>query len=162
MSGKCRSLLAASRLVVLGFLILAASPGRALAQPCVVVELLGSYGANGKDLFDDVAVDGDIAYVSHGEYPIGLKIYDVSDPNSPLQLGSFDYADGVGTSIAVLGTTVYLTYYYERTFLLVIDVSDPTAPNLIGKASLESDDTRDLVVVGKTSLRHWQDGADNL
>ena len=78
---------------------------------------------------EDIAIAGTRAYVAAGG--AGLRVVDVSDPASPIELGAWDspgYAEGVDVS----GNTAYLA---DGPYgLRVVDVSNPASPTPLGSA----------------------------
>ncbi len=84
------------------------------------------------DLVRGVAVVGPNAYVTYGdEFPTprrngGLRIYDVSNPRSPRQVGAF-VTPGNAYAVIVMGGNAYLAD--GRRGVQVVDVRDPAAPS---------------------------------
>lgn len=77
----------------------------------------------------DVVVRGDLAYV--GSYDQGLKIFNLSDPLHPRQVGE---ATSVTASMLRLsGNTLYASNRNRTDELLIIDVSDPSSPRQVGR-----------------------------
>ncbi len=79
----------------------------------------------------EVAVVGDTAYICDWGT---LRIVDVSDPTTPVEVGSYSppYGDGPCMTMTVSGNYVYTGGYYT---LNILDVTDPTTPVLVGKTS---------------------------
>ena len=79
----------------------------------------------------EVALSGDYAYICESG---SLRIVDVSDPTTPVEVGSYSppYGDGPCTTIAVAGNYVYTGGYYT---LNILDVTNPAAPVRVGQAS---------------------------
>lgn len=75
----------------------------------------------------DVKIAGSFVHAAIRDF--GLKIIDISSPNAPKELGSLPLAGGQVKSLAVTGTTAYVTHGYTK--IAVIDVSDPLAPRLL-------------------------------
>ena len=75
----------------------------------------------------DVAVSGDVAYVTAGD--AGLRLIDVSNPAAPHELGAWD-TPGCATDVAVWGSMAYVTDGDRG--LRVIDVSELAAPHEVG------------------------------
>ncbi|MFW2388204.1 MAG: LVIVD repeat-containing protein [Polyangiales bacterium] len=90
-----------------------------------------------------IAFEGDFAYTVAGE--AGFRIYDVSDPRSPLPVGFVD--TDAGSDVAVQGGRAYIAADSE---VLIIDVSDPLAPTIEGSLSLTAQTGRaeSIAVVG--------------
>ncbi len=74
-----------------------------------------------------IAVSGNTAYLADGT--AGLKIFDVSDPGHPNELGCFDsrYANDA----EVIGNLVYLAD--NDGGFKIIDITDPSQPELVGE-----------------------------
>jgi hypothetical protein len=79
---------------------------------------------------NDVAVAGDIAYVTywHG----GLQAIDVSDPASPTPVGGHG-TPGSATSIALAGNYAYVT---GSSGLVVFDITNPSSLAVVGELTL--------------------------
>ena len=92
-----------------------------------------------------VEVVGDLAYVV--DYYSGLRVIDVSDPASPVELGALDTLGSVARDVAVVGDLAYLAIGDYPNGLRVIDVSNPTVPVEIG-ALVTSGQANDVKVVG--------------
>jgi len=97
-------------------------------------------------------VAGSHAYVAVGY--LGLHIYDVSDPTSPVLVGLFESGGSVDFS-AVVGNTAYVVDGDLR----IVDVSDPTSPQLISTV-ITSGAAGSVTVVG--DLAYVADGEDGL
>ena len=74
-----------------------------------------------------VASVGDYTYLADGA--AGLKIYDVSDPDAPTLVGSYD-TPGEARDVAVVGGYAYVAD--GSAGVQVIDVVDPAMPRLVG------------------------------
>jgi hypothetical protein len=79
------------------------------------------------DWANDVAAEGDYAYVADGGS--GLQVIDVSVPSAPSIAGSVD-TPGEAQGVAVAGTYAYVAD--GESGLQVIDVSNPGAPVIVG------------------------------
>ncbi len=79
----------------------------------------------------EVAVVGDYAYICDWGT---LRIVDVSDPSTPVEVGSYSppYGDGPCMTMAVAGNYVYTGGYYR---LNILDVTNPASPVLVGYAN---------------------------
>ncbi|NJL59402.1 MAG: hypothetical protein HC887_06930 [Desulfobacteraceae bacterium] len=86
-----------------------------------------------------IAVSGSTAYVA--AYTAGLQVIDVSNPANPKIVStvkaSGNAASGLATSVAISGSTAYVTNsdvidFTVRGGLQVIDVSNPANPKIIG------------------------------
>jgi hypothetical protein len=62
---------------------------------------------------------------------IGLSIFDVSSPGSPVKIGHVD-TPGEARAVAIGGSHAYVADW--RQGLTVIDISDPRSPTLVGSA----------------------------
>lgn len=78
------------------------------------------------DVIRDIAVDGDVAYVAAGSD--GLRIVDVSNPATPIEVGFYDIPQ-IAQGVALAGNMAYVAA--GSAGLWVIDVSDPTNPTEI-------------------------------
>jgi hypothetical protein len=105
------------------------------------------------DFVQDVAVDGGYAYVAAGE--AGLRVVDISDPNTPAEVGF----TGSGWLKAARGVAVAGDYAYiacgvfnpavHEGHLLIIDISDPANPAEVGfSEQLWQEPALDVAVVG--------------
>lgn len=82
----------------------------------------------------DVVVRGGIAYIAD-EY--GIRLIDVSNPYSPVELGSLDFAHGdfaaatnATWGVDAFGDLAYVTHGTEG--LKIVDVSNPCSPAVVG------------------------------
>lgn len=118
-SGSCRGL------TVLGILV--SSFGSPLAQ-CVDYEdyLHWIRGVEIRGNARKIAVAGDFAYFTTGDHDEGFQILDVSDPYSPVVLGSAD--TGPAHGLAVSGNYVFVAGHF---LFRTVDVSDPTLPVIV-------------------------------
>jgi len=83
----------------------------------------------------DVHVDGGYAYVAnYGTYN-GLFIVDVSDPEDPDSVSSFN-TPGYVWSIYVSDDLAYVTNYGNYNGILIFDVSEPENPDSLGSLDL--------------------------
>ncbi|HOC43919.1 MAG TPA: hypothetical protein PKJ99_12960 [Thermoanaerobaculales bacterium] len=103
-------------------------------QPHVVatVDLTGA---------EQIAISGTFAYVSVF-YPPALRVYDISVPSSPTEVGFLPDIFGIA-SIEVVGPYAYVPWY--DTFgtppggLKIVDVSTPSAPFVAGSVDFSDD-----------------------
>lgn len=69
-----------------------------------------------------------------------LRVYDVSDPFNPIEMGGLDFPSPFGEpKMVVLGNTVYLAPLYKRTdhtTLYAVDISNPAHPVQAGAFEL--------------------------
>jgi hypothetical protein len=87
--------------------------------------LAATYGIYGSAF--GVAAAGDYAYLAHES--AGLRIFDISDPFSPILIGTYDTA-GHAYGVAVASNYAYVADYEAG--LQVISISNPYAPTLVG------------------------------
>lgn len=100
----------------------------------------------------DVEVVGTTAYVVYGRSSSdasGLEILDVSDPSSPILLGSFVTA-GFSTGVTISGTRAYISD--NSNGLVILDVSDPSSPTLLGTFATAGAVWDDAFVVDQTAF----------
>ncbi|MFC1765993.1 hypothetical protein ACFL6U_28440 [Planctomycetota bacterium] len=92
----------------------------------------------------DIVLSGTTAYIAdrHG----GLRILDVSDPTSPLEIGFVD-TPGEAWGVAVSGSITYVAD--GENGLQVIDVDNPAIPKIIGDVDTP-DFAHDVAVSGTT------------
>jgi hypothetical protein len=129
-----------TRLVSLALLLIAMRPAHA---QFTFVNIGHTNDSNsGYALAYDVVVSGNYAYLAN--HFDGLRIYDVSNPANPLNVGHTSiggYADGV----VVAGNYAYLS---GNSFgLRVIDVSDPANPVVAGHTNLTTDTFEGIAIV---------------
>lgn len=80
----------------------------------------------------DIAIQGERAYTADR---FGMTIYDISDPQQPLRLGSV-FLPGSGISVSVQGLIAYVGA--DNSGLAVIDISDDSHPNLLSSIGIMS------------------------
>ena len=103
---------------------------------------------------EDIEIVGDLAYVAHpqaqvGDTWVGLEIIDLSDPTSPVSLGSAPWS---AHDVEVAGD---LAFTVGGGGLFIIDVSDATSPITLGRVSTPGPG-RDVEVIG--NLAYVADG----
>jgi hypothetical protein len=94
----------------------------------------------------DVAVSGDFAYVIESERaPMGwgnsyLRVFDVSTPSAPVEVGRLDDLNSGCNGIAVSGDYAYIASrrYNGNGIFLVVDISEPTSPVVVGSTDAGS------------------------
>lgn len=108
----------------------------------------------------DVEIQGDYAYVAvtgtsrsatdviyltppPAELPSGLRVIDISDPDSPEIVGGLNYANSGILCLTVDGDLAYLSYSGSGG-VKIIDISDPEAPEIIG--TIKNVYAREIVV----------------
>ena len=97
---------------------------------------------------NDLVDDGTRLYVASGSSG-GLRIYDMSNPPTPLFLGSVVPVGETVWQVAVSGNYAY-SGYVNDTDLLVIDVSNPAAPATVGSPYVLPGGAIDIAVSGTT------------
>lgn len=90
----------------------------------------------------DVAVRDSVAYVTCIDP--GLRTFDISDPTSPVDLGSLDLT-GTAEAIEVMGDHVYIATW--QTGISIVDVTDPAAPFVTAALQIDGP-TWDIDVAG--------------
>lgn len=119
-----------------GVAVLSAALGLQLATSTVTVTDFSPRGLAWLPLpgyANDVALSGDGSLVAVASGAAGLQLVDVSDPEAPFVVGSWD-SPGNATGVAILGDFAYVS---DAGFgLFALDISEPTTPTLHG--SLES------------------------
>ena len=95
----------------------------------------------------DIAIAGDYAFVAADKD--GLRIFDISDPVKPIEVGFYKYDSvddsGATVAVAVAGSYAYLANQIGG--LLIIDITNPARPKKIGVYS--GGEILDVVVKGK-------------
>lgn len=77
----------------------------------------------------DVTVVGNLAYLAV-EHNNGLRIVDVSDPQSPVQIGQATLDSNFNWAVAVEGQRAYLASDIHG--ITVVDISNPASPTVLG------------------------------
>jgi len=93
--------------------------------------LVGSFAHDAAVLTAPLSVRGD--YLLLGSHST-LYVIDVSDPEDPVEIGSYENAGGI-TDVVGVGATAYLT---DGGGLSVVDLSEPTAPDLLGRVPMNA------------------------
>ena len=122
--------------------LLAATAGLTGAQ-CLV----GNYDTSGAG---GVAVVGSITYIADAGNNSGrrLAIFDTSNPESPVLLGSWFANGGFVNDVAVVDNTAFVACRGSYTDgLSIVDVSDPTAPVKIGGYNLSGNSPAGAITV---------------
>ena len=131
MKTKTTNSIAAPRalmVLLLGFV----SPGLSVwAAAPVSLTLKGAWPGYPRGPAQDVAVQGQYAYVADGQ---GVLIVDVSTPSNLVVVGS---SDAGGRSVAVSGHYAYIAGGYAS--LAVVDVSNPPQPQTVGRYETPGD-----------------------
>jgi hypothetical protein len=78
-------------------------------------------------VFKAVALAGNYAYVACGT--AGMRVFDISNPSTPLSVGSYDTA-GFAQGVAVAGNYAYVAD--DAAGLQILNISNPAAPTLTG------------------------------
>jgi hypothetical protein len=89
------------------------------------ITVAASHPTPGSAWWIDISPDGDYVYVA--DFSGGLRIFDVSNPSVPVEVGSYTKNLERATQVTVKGDSVYVSDSGEIG-LHVIDVSDPAAP----------------------------------
>lgn len=120
--GQCSASSCVRRLTVAGTRVYAAAGGLGLRVPVlgVVDQIAPSYG---------VALSGSSAYVATGWQ--GLRIVDISNPEEPLEIGTYITPSNT-YDVAASGDYAYVATYSDG--LRVIDMSAPEQPVEVGFA----------------------------
>jgi len=93
----------------------------------------------------DVAVDGDRLYVA--DQDAGLRIYDISNPGSPIVLGRTG-AVGPGWGVDAEGDYAYVV---TGPRMVIVDVSSPELPVVVGSHSPPDTYVHEIHVTGDTA-----------
>ena len=124
-------------------------PASATAQDCVdYSKYLRWVHCEGDDARVGITMVGTLSYQSVGGR--GLVIYDVSNPNAPVELGVAD-TPGVCLGNIVVGDLAYVADGNYPGFC-VVDVSDPYAPTVLGSAGPGSGYLYDLAMVAPDTV----------
>jgi len=88
-----------------------------------------------------------------------LRIYDVSDPFNPIEVGGLDLPL-IDPTLDIIGDTVYLaTPYDDPPILYAVDITDPAHPAEIGKLELSDPDiVTKMIAAGDTIYMRLQKG----
>lgn len=92
---------------------------------------------------NDLTVNGNLAYLALGR--VGVEIVDVSNPENPDKIGSFD-TSGISKAVAVENQYMYIADGREG--LRILNVSDPRFPGEVGFFNTPSS-AEDVAVVNK-------------
>lgn len=88
-----------------------------------------------------VAVSGNYAYLADGQF--GLRIYDISNPSNPINVGNYtnNYADGFNspnsTAVAISGNYAYLASWIDG--LRIFDISNPSSPTNVAHIGITTE-----------------------
>jgi len=96
-------------------------------------------------ILDDVrsaVVRDDLAFIAVGE--AGLRIYDLTDPESPVLAGQCDLT-GSAWDLEVIGDLAHVCTFHEG--LQVVDISDPTQPVRRGGIRIEREYMMSMAIV---------------
>lgn len=93
----------------------------------------------------DLCNNGTTAYLFTGEVSYLIEAWDMSNPASPVSLGSYstglDFANDSAVGIDVVGTTVFYTAYdfsADTYYLYAVDFSNPASPAALGSITLHA------------------------
>lgn len=85
-----------------------------------------------------VGVSSNFAYLSCKG---GMKIYNITNPASPIQVGSYNASSSMVYSLSVINKIAYITIHYDGlnyTAVNIVNITDPINPVLIGKINCTS------------------------
>jgi hypothetical protein len=109
-----------------------------------------------------IALHGSTLFGSAGDY--GFRVFDVSDPMQPREIGSFDAGDFT-TGVRVVGPHAYVAAGHEG--LYVLDVSEPARPTAVARVdtpgrcgAVEFLDDLLLVLDGTGGIQVWRRGLE--
>ena len=117
-----------------GYLALAANGNAVTFTPATYSQLNTYYDDTNSAIALGIAVSGSYAYVAGGTD--GLRVFDISNPNSPNLVGSIDYPSSVPFSntyakdVVVSGNYAYVADIQNG--LQVISISNPAVPSPAG------------------------------
>ncbi len=143
-------------------------PTLSSAQDSLNVSLVAQIHHNW-DFAAGIDVQDDIAYVA--TFETGLRILDVSDPTSPVELGYF-FREAYCTDVKVSGNTAYVLFANDEGWadggLSILDISDPSnpeeigllAPNWIMAYQIELEDSLVYIVSGYIRIVDVSDPTD--
>ncbi len=98
----------------------------------------------------NIAVSGNYAYIASDDNSQELQIINISNPNSPSLIGSYNSIGSVNASgVYVVGNFVYLTFLNKTADpeLEIINVTTPTSPTLVGALELGSASSGNEIIV---------------
>lgn len=95
------------------------------------------------DIVENIAVIGNYAYVAAGN--AGLRIVDVSNPATPIEIGYTTFSRGAQDA-TIQGNYAYVAAGYAG--LRIVDVSEPVNPTEISHTTLTTGPAWDIVVAG--------------
>jgi hypothetical protein len=80
-----------------------------------------------------VEVSGNLAFVTWIQWggPAGVRLFDISDPADPVDVGNFTRPGNWAFDMAARGSLLYISFPY--TTVGVLDVGNPSSPVLIGQ-----------------------------
>jgi len=107
-----------------------------ISNPYVPIQI----GYLGVGFLSDMIVEGNHAYLV--DYNAGLRVVDISDPTSPIVVGSLPMQ---ALSVDVSGDYAYLAAEFDG--LVIVDISDPADPIQIASYNLQSYRTEEVKVV---------------
>jgi hypothetical protein len=137
MSNVCKSITSQLCRTIFTLLIVSAS---VQAQDSLGITKISSCFDKWEDAAD-IAVLGDYAYIASGY--TGLKILDISDPESINQVGSFDLPRRA-SGISLIDTLLCVTEGSRNVHIL--DISEPLEPEVIGIIECENIKSRAVVL----------------
>jgi hypothetical protein len=96
-------------------------------------KLLGSFSTS--DVAWDVAVSGNLAYIAAGS--AGIQIVNVSNPASPVFVGSLAIPGGIAKGIAVKGNLAVIAA--STAGVVIANIANPAAPQILGSTPTPGD-----------------------
>jgi len=96
-------------------------------------KLLGSFSTS--DVAWDVAVSGNLAYIAAGS--AGIQIVNVSNPASPVFVGSLAIPGGIAKGIAVKGNLAVTAA--STAGVVIANIANPAAPQILGSTPTPGD-----------------------
>ncbi len=99
--------------------------------------VLGSEPVAVMDETYDVDVSGDLAFMTYLQWggQTGVRIFDISDPTDPVDVGNLPAPTGWGWQLAADGDLLYVSFAYYT--FAVVDVGTPSEPVLIGELAVD-------------------------
>lgn len=100
-----------------------------------------------------LAIEGDTLYVGSGGSQLGLHVYDVQNPATPVFQGYL--AGAVHNDLAVSGPRVYTADDVTHFGVSVIDVTNPAAPTLLGQLTTPAFAVGVAFAAGQAYMSEW-------
>ncbi len=134
-----------------------------VSNPAVPSEL-GQYGTRANVSTVTLSNDGSKAYMmerdaaGHGgvaAYGRGLLIVDISNPEAPTLLGSYDTGKGTSVTLSSDGSKAYVGSLHS---LKIVDITNPTAPTLYGSFDVSPESYLTSVVLSSDDSKAYVTG----